>query len=492
MKKRNTKNFLTRLTAFIVMALMLVPIIPLTVSAETLDTIQFNALEDGTLLLQMDSMDPSTAKSDTLSNYDVTVEAAANSKAELDANDSTKILAADSSTTGSVGVKTNLPLGADTKYTIEYYAKMTDYDKTMGMSFGFMYNTDSSNKCISVCVGGNNNKVYTYSNGATNRWFLNDSTSDRWSKEISYNPWTSKADQDGYVRYVFTFDGKYIRLSIGGVDTGYKWDITKAGGSGAATLDSLVSNTGGQLYISAGYNDKLSSDGSALTVGDCAMQIKNISVYKGVRTAVEVRDEDGNVLKKVETFDEEGIAATAFNQVEGDQVIWCDPYTGAVVEAPSGTYTSDTVFIAKSRDRKASDVIGVQLGEVGDDGKRNIRIVGGMYNTEGTSVGFDVLIEYMKDGELKQDKYRITSTSVYESINANVDGDITNHTAKDLGANYLIVLAVEGVDTTNYSQIDFKVASFRTFDGNDARVYSEIFEFSIVDGKFTTTADRLA
>ena len=115
-----------------------------------------------------------------------------------------------------------------------------------------------------------------------------------------------------------------------------------------------------------------------------------------------------------------------------------------------------------------------------------------MYNTEGTSVGFDVLIEYMKDGELKQDKYRITSTSVYESINANVDGDITNHTAKDLGANYLIVLAVEGVDTTNYSQIDFKVASFRTFDGSDVRVYSEIFEFSIVDGEFTTTADRLA
>ncbi|MBQ8817128.1 MAG: hypothetical protein IJZ83_00975 [Clostridia bacterium] len=479
MKKRNTKNFLTRLTAFIVMALMLVPIIPLTAYAEPA------GYQDGDLLLKMDALDGTA----TYNPYGVELGTSTAKNAKLDEDDKTKILTTSGSpSAGGVGITTNLPFGSSTKYTIEYYAKLTEYSKNYGVFFGFCQDTNEAYKGANMLTYATLNKVNTYSKWWVNGYYKEDS-SDRYGRGIGCNPWTVRADADGFVRFVLTFDGQYMSLSIGGIAVDVRYDLENPETTNFTSISNWPNKN---LCLSAGFTNK--DQGTAKTVEQdyCVVEIKNISVYAGVRTAVEVRDEDGNVLKKVETFDEEGIAATAFNQVEGDQVIWCDPYTGAVVEAPSGTYTSDTVFIAKSRDRKASDVIGVQLGEVGDDGKRNIRIVGGMYNTEGTSVGFDVLIEYMKDGELKQDKYRITSTSVYESINANVDGDITNHTAKDLGANYLIVLAVEGVDTTNYSQIDFKVASFRTFDGNDARVYSEIFEFSIVDGKFTTTADRLA
>lgn len=720
MKKRSTKNFLTRLTAFIVMALMLVPIIPLTANAES------TGYQDGDLLLKMNALDGTA----TYNPYGVKLGTSTAKYAKLDEDDKTKILntTAGSSSAGGVGITTDLPFNSSTAYTIEYYAKLTDYSNNRGAFFGFCQNTSEAYTGANMLTYATQNKVNTYSKWWVNGYYKKDG-SDRYGKGIGCNPWTDRADDDGFVRFVLTFDGQYMSLSIGGIAVDVRYDLKNPGTGDFASISEWPNEN---LCLSGGFTIKDQGDYEALAQDYCVMQIKNISVYKGVvdpapnvedgglllemsafddgkvtynpygitvadgsnagacrdatdstkiiagtntqtagknggvalstslplnndvaytieyeamlndpsnglcmfagfygkaswcvnginigvyangqnvktvdgytidiynqvgadstsgttlpvnvwekcadddgfvkfvmtydkgtltlsvdgsnigvcfdvtnatkdncydtaditnlnlafgyakadneasvtpeqdahilsvkdiaiyagaRTAVEVRDENGNVIDKVETFDGEGIAATELAEVEGEQVIWCDPYTGAVVDAPSGIYTRDTVLVAKSRDLDASDVIGVQFGEVGDDGKRNIRIVAGMYNTDGTSVGFDVLIAYKKDGVLTQEKYRVTSGVVYESINANVDGDITNHTAKALGANYLIALAVEGVDTKTYSQIDFKVASFRTFDGSDVRVHSEIFEFSIVGGEFTTTADRLA
>ncbi|MBQ8817130.1 MAG: hypothetical protein IJZ83_00985 [Clostridia bacterium] len=485
---KNAKRILSLMLGL----LLAVSVFPMTATAALSNS------EGGQLLIKMSSLDPSTV---LVNRIGASIDTAANSKAKLDTNDSTKILAADTSTTGSVGVKTNLPLNADTKYTIEYYAKMTDYDKTMGMSFGFMYNTDSSNKCISVCVGGNNNKVYTYSNGATNRWFLNDSTSDRWSKEISYNPWTSKADQDGYVRYVFTFDGKYIRLSIGGVDTGYKWDITKAGGSGAATLDSLVSNTGGQLYISAGYNDKLSSDGSALTVGDCVMQIKDISIYSGIVDPDDVPDDvpdsefvifkgiDGTIIQSTE-IENGSLTLQSFPDVTAEsQLVWINEETGAIAETPM-TVTSSTTFRAYDIGKNESKTLGVQYGAV-SGGKQDIRFIGGIFATSGSGVGFEIVAKYKEGDSLKTETYKGAGNKVYTSITATENGTLKNATAKELGAYYVYGIVIENVPT-DIGQIDFTVKSYKEVGKNKIRIYGEPVTVSFKDGALDSTLAPLS
>ena len=81
MKKRSTKNFLTRLTAFIVMALMLVPIIPLTANAES------TGYQDGDLLLKMNALDGTA----TYNPYGVKLGTSTAKYAKLDEDDKTKM-----------------------------------------------------------------------------------------------------------------------------------------------------------------------------------------------------------------------------------------------------------------------------------------------------------------------------------------------------------------------------------------------------------------
>ena len=266
-------------------------------------------------------------------------------------------------------------------------------------------------------------------------------------------------------------------------DIGVKYDLNRPATNDFVAFDNWSVKT---LCLEAGFT-AINSTATTPANGDCIVELKDISIYAGVRTTVEVRDENGNVLDKKSTFDKNGISADQLATVEGEQVIWCNRYTGAIAAAPTGTYKKDTVLVAKSRALTASELVGAQAGEIKDN-KQNIRIVSALYNLEGSSVGFDVLVRYKKTGEntITEDKYRLVSDTVYEAINGTVDGDIVNYTAASLGANDLSALVIEGV-STEYGTIEITVAAFRTFDDPDVRVYSEIATFYVVDGDISTT-----
>lgn len=442
--------------------------------------------KDGDLLLELPSLN---ADKVTGNNFDISIRNTADADGTRDAGDSTKILAKSTATTGGVGLYTNLPLSSDSAYTVEYYAKVTDASKGMGVFLGFTGNQNW------VTYGAN---MYAYATGKTvnmaskyeaNCFFKEGSEDDRYGVNTSYNIW-DRADENGFVKFVLTFDGRYMTLSVDGSNIGVRYDLTRveSGKHSRGVVPSFDDLTKGTLCIGAGFS---SADSTAsVAADDCVVQIKDISIYAGVRTEVELRDSTGKTLSKESTFASDGVTVSEFPAIESEkQVVWFNANNGYA--ASSGiTYNRDTVLVAEEKALDFSDIVGVQLGQA-ESGRQDIRLIGGLYNLEGENVGFDVLIKYKDaEGNIKEDKHRVTGTYVYNSLNATVDGEIKNCTASSLGAYYLFALVIEDIPTGEGVQLDFTVAAFRTVDGQ--RVYSEISEFSVVNGAVSTTAAPLA
>lgn len=210
---------------------------------------------------------------------------------------------------------------------------------------------------------------------------------------------------------------------------------------------------------------------------------------------VEFRDAEGTLVSRNE-FDGDTYTVTELPTVEGadmTKMLWKNVGSGAIIE--EGTVLTESAIILLTEIRtKQNEVLGIQLGNtVG--GKQNIRFIGGVFFAESAclGVGFEITVKYAdENGDIVERYYETTLKTVYTSINATVDGDIKNVTAKELGANYLFALVLEDVPTTE-GQLDFTVTTFKAYGAKMLRYYDDsTVTFSVLDGAVDNTLSPLS
>ena len=260
-----------RLLSILLVASMVVALVPaLIVSTSALST----DYKNGDLLLQMDSL---SAGSVTYNPYGIKL-GNGTAVASKFGTDTTQILSTNAETHGGVGLTTDLPLSAGRSYTIEYYAKLLD-NNGMGVFMGLGQNNSWCHYGMGLVVLGTGDKVETHCKWWNNIYYKK-GTTDRWGRGLGSNVWQTKADEDGFVKFTFTFDGKYMGMAVDGVDIGVKWDTSAK----ATTDDTVVSSAFklSTLTIEAGYTNVSSTGVTAPAANQAICAIKNISVYAGV------------------------------------------------------------------------------------------------------------------------------------------------------------------------------------------------------------------
>ena len=490
MKKHTMKQTLSA----ILVCLMLLSAFPLTAIAEV------SSYEDGALLLRMDALD---SKNVTFNPYGVTVKVMPNAAdGKRDPADSSRILVGKNEEAGrprgGIGLKTDLPLDGSTAYTIEYYAKLNDRANGLGMYMGFCLQTELLYPFYGV-------DMYAYSSGTLvgthNKWWMNGyykegSTTDYGGRTLPSNIWETAADEDGFVRFVLTFDGQYMGLSIGGTDIGVRYDLDRPRGSDFMKVDSWAVKT---LNLEAGFAYFTQGTVTDPAIGDCVVELKDISVYSGVVDPSQVaepqivnfKNAKGEVIKSYVIPSSGELTLDSFPTIaSANQVIWFNEETGALAKAPM-TFTESCTIIANEMTLNKTRTLGVQYSEV-SGGKQNVRFIGGTYNLEGAGIGFDVIARY-KDasGNVVEALYRQSGNTVYDSINATENGTMKNVTAQEIGGVYLFAMVLEDVPT-NIGQIDFVVKSFKQVGKSKLRMYGDEVTFSFKDGVIDKSLAPLA
>ena len=360
-----------RIIALVLCLVLTVAVVPMTANAA------LSEYSEGELLLRMSTFD---AGSVTINTAGATVKNTPNVSAKRGTG--SQILANSTETYGGVGVSTNLPLNGDTKYTIEYYAKITDPSLGMGVFLGFCHNANYPYYGASFYTYASGTKVTTQSKWWIDGWYKQGSTTDRYGRTINNNVWTTKADSDGFVKFVMTFDGQYMGLSIGGTDIGVKYDMDRPGTTNFKSVDNWeVKN----LYLQAGFTGLgLDSNNSATkpSSGDCIVEIKNISVYSGIVNPAEVedpkfvtmKDSSGNIIKSVQIKNNAlTLAQTDFPSM-GKTVAWVNAATGALVEI-GDTITDSITLVPVDAGSKTTRMLDVQYG-IAENGRQNIFLHG--------------------------------------------------------------------------------------------------------------------
>ena len=210
---------------------------------------------------------------------------------------------------------------------------------------------------------------------------------------------------------------------------------------------------------------------------------------------VEFRNAEGTLISKAE-FDGDTYTVTELPTVEGadmSKMIWKNVGSGAIIEEGTVLSQSAIVFLTEIR-TKQNEVLGIQLGNA-VDGKQNIRFIGGVYYAEPEcfGIGFEITFKYKDEsGEIVERYYESTLHTVYTSIDATVDGNIKNVSAKELGANYLFALVLEDVPT-DLGQLDVTVTTFKAYGAKLLRYRDDsTVTFSILNGAVDSTLAPLS
>lgn len=481
MKNKNARRFF----ALVLSLLLTVAAVPMTVAATDA------AYKDGELLLKMTSLDENSV---LVNKYSNSVKNTPNAKAKRDAADTTKILANHNDTYGGIGVNTDLPLNSDTAYTIEYYAKLTDASDGMGLFFGFCHNKDYPYYGADFYTTAAGTAVHTHSKWWNNGWYKEGSSTDRGSTSLGSNVWTNKADDDGFVQFVMTFDGQYMTLSVGGTPIGTRYDMSRPGTADFKSVSNWELKT---LCLEAGFTAVGNSSATKPSTGDCIVELKDISVFSGVVNPDDIPDPEFVVLKDTSgkvlssTLIENGShKIDSFPTIQGaSNVIWLNEETGAIVEAPV-TFTNNATLRAYSFGVNDSKTLDIQYGNAAN-GKQNIRFIAGVYSMDGSGVGFDVTVRYMKDGVLVEELYRGMGNTVYDCVKATEGGTFKNFGAKEKGTVYLYGMELENVPT-DIGQIDFTVKSFKQVGKSKLRIYDEAVTVSFKNGVIDSTLTPLS
>ena len=467
--------------------LLAVSVFPMTATAA------LSNYEDGKLLIKMSSLDPSAV---LVNRIGASISTTADAKAKRDTKDTTKILAngSDNETYGGIGLTTDLPLTGDTAYTIEYYAKVTDPSKGMGMFFGFCHNAKYPYYGADFYAYADGKHIETHSKWWNNGWYKKDSDSDRYGKTLDSSIWTSNAGADGFVRFVMTFDGRYMSLKIDGTDLGLIYDMDRPATTNFKSVDEWELKT---LCLQAGFTGVGVDDEAIPRSGDCIVELKDISIYSGIVDPDDVPDPkfvtfkgiDGKIIKSTE-IENGSLTLQSFPDVTAEsQLVWVNEKTGAIAEAPM-TVTSDTTLRAYDIGKNESKTLGVQYGAV-SGGKQDIRFIGGIFGTSGSGVGFEIVAKYKEGDSLKTATYKGAGNTVYTSITATENGTLKNATAKELGAYYVYGIVIEDVPT-DIGQIDFTVKSYKEVGKNKIRIYGEPVTVSFKDGALDSTLAPLS
>ena len=354
MKKNLLKRTsLSKLIAVVLATLMLVTALPLSVFAVP------PPYREGTLLLHLDAMDSKTL---TYNPYGVRVSTMSDmDDAKRDPDDSTRILVKKNTEKkaprGGLGLKTNLPLDGTTAYTIEYYAKLSDRDNGMGMFMGFCLNEALTYPFYGV-------DMYAYSSGKKvtthNKWWVDgyyqqQNTGSYSGVTFEEDFWVTKADEDGFVRFVLTFDGRYMGLSIGGEDIGVKYDLNRPRGKDFLKLDDWVVDT---LNLEAGFAYFTQSAITDPEVNSCALELKDISIYSGVVDPDEVPEVEEPEFRKFVIYENMAGEEVGYTEIlDGSLTLetepetdltnvwhWYDKETGREIQFPA-TFTEQTTLV---------------------------------------------------------------------------------------------------------------------------------------------------
>ena len=414
----------------------------------------FNNYADGDVLLKMAS--PFTT--DFESQFDdLTVSAVPSQNVHVSETDPTTLVADTPGGWMKSGVSTNIPLGEDAKYTVELYMKK--HIEGADMKAGFCWSGTANNALQgiytyeqSINSMGNNGNGYAEGIGQYG------------NVGNIKNLWTAYADKDGFTRIVIEINGYVSTVYVGGVKVG-TLDVSE-GGYVTNTLSLVVRNNVGTA-----------------NVGENVVSVKDVTVYAGniaTNNKIQFVKEDKTVTTKY-IAPNTVLNAEDFPALEEtDKVVrWFYKGTNITVLAPY-TVTNDAVIEAREVDATIySSVVGMQYTAPAEN-EQSVRFIAGFYTLQASAAGFEVKAKY-KDGDtVKDDKsWDVSSTKVYNSINAVENGTVRSVTAKELGATYLIALSVDEVPT-NIGQIDFEVRSYITVDGT--RMYSEWAYFTLNNG----------
>lgn len=375
------------------------------------------------------------------------------------------------------GVKTNLPLNNEAKYTIEFYAKkLIDGDN---FRFGFAWSVNSWEKTQGI---------YTYENSIDSLYGYAGGISAYGSVGSCSKLWTKYADNDGYTRYTIEINGKEATVYVGGVLVGTM-------NVGSPALDkygesATVPNEYVDSYLSLAFKGR--GTGDIFDKGDALASIKDLTVYAGnIRTNANIQfEKDGESIGG--GFYAPNTVIENFPSVEveeGKLLKWFYKGTNIIVNTPY-TVTHDAIIEARVIDPYDIRVAGAQYTDV-VDGKQSVRFVSTIHSLQASEVGFNIHAVYKEtaEGTIKNDKeWQKKSTFVYTSITATSNGTVESVTAEELGGTYLIALAVDNVP--NYAQIDFYVESYIMVNG--VKKTSEVIRFTMSNGEANTELSALA
>lgn len=398
---------------------------------------------------------------------------------------------------GGYGVLTDLPLTTDSVYTVEYYVKMNG---NTGMYAGFTNDLKSPNKTAGVRVhmdGGVKN-FYT----GMDIYMRTDGSSEYGTGLKMGNPWKNGCDEDGYVRYVLTINKGVISLKVGDEVVPMSWHLENVKNTNAGVkLSDFDTKT---LAFCVGFSSygTLAKPANGTEIID----VKDISIYEGIVSNTDVmpqfqyvtfENENGGLLRK-ELLGEDGSVSIQNFPEAGAKMdaLWLDKATGMVVLPPwegdpALVITEPMTFVLYEKALNSSDVVDIQYSEA-KDGTQSIRFIGGVYNTSCVGVGFDITARYKDaDGKIVEMFYRLSGTTVYDSINATENGTMTNCLATDLGAFYIFGAVLDGVPT-NIGQIDFEVKSFKMIGKLGLRIYGSPVTVSFKYGVINYALQPLA
>lgn len=354
------------------------------------------------------------------------------------------------------GLSTNLPLTAESRYTVEFYVK----------------NPNSVN--LALCWAG------TQSNNMQGIYFYPNSVSTiRGYSPKAYNTenpgfskvFTGHTNKDGFTRLVVEINGKKATAYIAGVKAA-EFDF----GEGNWNSENLILT----LKAHPAYSN----------AANPIAWVKDVTVYAGnVEQNCHINFFNGDsqlqsLLKRP------GDVIEAFPEVtapEGKLAVWFHRGKNIVVQAP---YTVVSDVDLEVRFLNLSDIViaAVQSTTPTAGGTQSVRFIGALQTLQASAVGFEITATYLEDGVLKTKSWNRETGTVYTSVMATVDGETTKVSANELGGSYVVAIAVENVPV-GIGQIDFTIRAYLTVDG--VKAYSEAMTVSFVNGEYSAEAAPL-
>ena len=433
-----------------------------------------NEVEDGTLLFSMDSATSENIHTFESQFSDVKARATGRLMSPNYYNAETnKIIFSGGSAPGRnlSSVWTNVPLTAQSKYTIEFKIKQLTVNcmqnagicwavRHDGNDYGMVltqasqhYNINAGGYAGAVMLPGNSSPTETLNAPVDAEGFT-----------------TVRVDINGANATTY-IDGKVIK----------SYNFTYAPGT-----DNLIMTTSFKIS-NVGYTEDMTG---TVDVGE----VKDVKVYAGnVGSKVDVTFEkaDGTAISATKVAPLATPAFPEYTPAEGNTVVWKVKGTDTVATPNEYVVNGDVTLVAYEYHTAEVKYFGVQQSLATEDGKCQLRVLATLKGLDADNAGFDIEAKYM-DGETLVERTDLGSyvTVVYDKINATENNTVRTVDAEENGGNYIMGLVINGVPV-DAGQIDFYIKAFVTIDGEKVYSDTDYRTVSLVDGQLTKDATLL-